>query len=382
VSRVRMLAIAAVVLAIVLGSLLLDRGEGGDSPTSETDESAGAAPEPLVDPSEIISGGPPPDGIPPIDEPKFQRLDEVGWLDDREPVISVDIDDDARAYPLQIMTWHEIVNDEIGGVPVSVTFCPLCNTAYAFVRPEVDGEVTTFGTSGKLYNSNLVMYDRATDSYWPQAWGRAVMGPLTGTELERVPAQIASWSDFRDAFPQGLVLSRDTGHDRNYGANPYPGYDDIDNPPFLFTGDVDGRLAAVERVLGVEAGNHVTAFPYFRLRDAARGSWAAVNSDVGGEPVAVLWKAGTVSALDSEDIVESRDVGAAAAFSRRLDGETLTFRATESGIVDEETGSTWTLLGKATVGPLAGKELAAADAHDSFWFDWAAFHPDTEVWSG
>jgi hypothetical protein len=376
---VRVLTIAGVVLAIVLGSLLIGRGGGGDNPTAESSEQA---PEPLVDPSEIISGGPPPDGIPPIDEPKFQRVEEVDWLDDREPVIVLEIDGDARAYPLQIMTWHEIVNDEVGGDPVSVTFCPLCNTAYAFVRPEVDGDVTTFGTSGKLYNSNLVMYDRATESYWPQAWGKAVMGPLTGTELERVPAQIVSWSDFRASFPEGLVLSRDTGHERDYGINPYPGYDDIDSPPFLFTGDVDGRLAAVERVLGVEAGNHVTAFPYFRLKDEALGSWAAVNSDVGGEPVAVLWKAGTVSALDSENIVESRDVGAAAAFSRRLDGETLTFRATQSGIVDQETGSAWTLLGRATEGPLAGKELESVDAHDLFWFDWAAFHPDTEVWSG
>ena len=385
-SKVRKLTIAGAILAIVLGGVLIGRGEGGDSPTSESagpsSESAGPAPEPLVDPSEIISGGPPPDGIPPIDEPKFQSTGEVDWLDDNEPVIVVQIDDDARAYPLQIMTWHEIVNDEVGGIPVSVTFCPLCNTAYAFVRPEVDGEVTTFGTSGKLYNSNLVMYDRATESYWPQAWGKAVMGRLTGTELERVPAQIVSWSDFGEAFPQGLVLSRDTGHDRDYGANPYPGYDDIDNPPFLFNGEVDGRLAAVERVLGVEVEDHVTAFPYFQLRESAQEMWSAVNTDVGGEPVVVLWKAGTVSALDSENIVESRDVGAAAAFSRKLEGETLTFRAAGSGIEDEATGSTWTLLGEAVRGPLEGKKLEAVDAHDSFWFDWAAFHPDTVVWSG
>jgi hypothetical protein len=309
-------------------------------------------------------------------------VDEVDWLDDREPVIVVEINDDARAYPLQIMTWHEIVNDEVGGTPVSVTFCPLCNTAYAFVRPEVDGEVTTFGTSGKLYNSNLVMYDRATESYWPQAWGQAVMGRLTGTELERVPAQIVSWRDFRSSFPEDLVLSKDTGHDRDYGLNPYPGYDDIDNPPFLFDGEVDGRLTAVERILGVEAGKHVTAFPYFRLKDSARGEWAAVNAYMGDEPVVVLWKAGTVSALDSEDIAESRDVGAAAAFARRMEGRTLTFAVAGSGVVDKETGSIWTLLGKAVEGPLAGEELEAVDAHDSFWFDWAAFHPDTEVWSG
>jgi len=375
----RVLAVAGLLVVLVFGIFLLGREEDQGSPPAAA---ANSTPEPLVDPSEITPGGPPPDGIPPIDEPDFQPADEVDWLDDQEPVIVVEIRNDARAYPLQIMTWHEIVNDEVGDTPVSVTFCPLCNTAYAFVRPEVDGDVTTFGTSGKLYNSNLVMYDRATESYWPQAWGKAVMGPLTGTELERVPAQIVSWSDYRAAFPEGLVLSRDTGHERDYGSNPYPGYDDIDNPPFLFEGEVDGRLAAIERILGVEAGNHVTAFPYFRLRDSAEGTWTAVNSEVGDEAIVVLWKAGTVSALDSETIVESRDVGAAVAFSRRADGRTLTFQATDSGVMDEETGSTWTLLGKAVEGPLAGHELKAVDAHDSFWFDWAAFHPETEVWSG
>jgi hypothetical protein len=223
------LAVAGVVVALGFGVLLVSRA-GED----ETRAPAGAsveAPEPLVDPSEIISGGPPPDGIPPIDKPEFQPRDEVTWLNEQEPVIVVQIGEDTRAYPLQIMTWHEIVNDEVGGKPISVTFCPLCNTAYAFARPEVDGDITTFGTSGKQYNSNLVMYNRATESYWPQAWGKAVMGPLTGTELERVPAQIVSWGDFRSAFPGGLVLSRDTGHERDYGSNPYPGYDDIDNPP-------------------------------------------------------------------------------------------------------------------------------------------------------
>jgi hypothetical protein len=374
------LAVAGVIVALGFGVLLV--GCGGEDETRAPGGAAVEAPEPLVDPSEIVSGGPPPDGIPPIDEPEFQPRNEVTWLDEQEPVIVVQIGEDTRAYPLQIMTWHEIVNDEVGGKPISVTFCPLCNTAYAFVRPEVDGDITTFGTSGKLYNSNLVMYDRATESYWPQAWGKAVMGPLTGTELDRVPAQIVSWGDFRSAFPEGLVLSRDTGHQRDYGSNPYPGYDDIDNPPFLFDGEVDGRLTAVERVLGVEAGDHVVAFPYFRLRESAQGPWAAVNSEVGEEPVVVVWKAGTVSALDSETIAQSRDVGAAAAFSRAIDGRTLTFRAAESGVMDEETGSTWTLLGKAIRGPLAGQELQAMDAHDSFWFDWAAFHPETELWSG
>jgi hypothetical protein len=127
---------------------------------------------------------------------------------------------ETHIYPIQIMTWHEIVNDEVGGVPVSVTFCPLCNTAYAYKRPVIDGKLTTFGTSGKLYNSNLVMYDRATDSYWPQALGKAVIGPATGQSLERIPAQIASWEEATSAFAEAHVLTRDTGFSRPYGDNP------------------------------------------------------------------------------------------------------------------------------------------------------------------
>lgn len=339
-------------------------------------------PEPLVDVSEIISGGPPPDGIPPIDEPKFEPAGEVTWLTDKEPAMVLEIDGDARAYPLQVMTWHEIVNDTVGGVPVTVTFCPLCNTAYGYLRPEVNGEVTTFGTSGSLYHSNLVMYDRASESWWPQALGEAVTGPLTGARLERIPTQIASWNDFRSQFPDGKVLSRDTGFDRRYGENPYPGYDNVENEPFLFTGEIDGRLAAVERVLGVEEGEEVVAFPYFKLSEAATDDAAAINDEIGGRAVAVFWLRGTASALDSASFESSRDVGAAAAFARKVNGRTLTFEATGSEIRDKQTLSTWNIFGKATAGELEGQQLKPLDHHDSFWFDWAAFHPDTIVWEG
>ncbi len=342
----------------------------------------GVGPEPLIDPSDVVSGGPPPDGIPPIDDPKFAAISQVDWLTAREPVIAVEIDGDARAYPLQIMTWHEIVNDTLGGVPITVTFCPLCNTAYAFERPEVKGKVTTLGTSGMLYNSNLVMYDRATTSLWPQALGQAVIGPLTGTTLERVPAQIVSWEEFTSAFPDGAVLSRDTGFSRRYGENPYPGYDDIENEPFLFSGEVDGRLAAVERVLGVETDSGVVAFAYSALKENSNDGAAAITTSLGGTPFVVFWKQGTVSALDQTDIASSKDVGAAAAFSRRLGGRVLEFVVRDGTIVDERTSSTWNLFGRAVDGPLQGKGLEPADAHDSFWFDWAAFHPETEVWSG
>ena len=137
-----------------------------------------ATPSPLVNPDDIIPGGPPPDGIPPIDHPKFLPAADVHFLDPREPVIALDINGDARAYPAQILVWHEIVNDTIGGVPVAVTYCPLCNTGIAFKRPTINGQLLDFGTSGKLYRSNLVMYDRETGSLWPQVLGQAVIGPL------------------------------------------------------------------------------------------------------------------------------------------------------------------------------------------------------------
>ncbi|MFN2389814.1 MAG: DUF3179 domain-containing (seleno)protein [Actinomycetota bacterium] len=338
-------------------------------------------PKPLIDPGDIASGGVPQDGIPPLDDPSFEAVEEVGWLSDREPVIALEVDGDARAYPLQIMTWHEIVNDTVGGVPASITFCPLCNTAYAFVRPAVEGEVTTFGTSGRLYNSNLLMYDRATESLWVQALGEAVVGPLTGAVLERLPARITSWASFARAFPDGRVLSRATGHDRRYGDNPYPGYDDVGNQPFLFTGEVDGRLAAVERVLGVETEAEIVAYPYFRLEAAApAGRVAAINDTVGGEPALVVWEAGTVSALDQAEIARSRDVGAAAAYSRRLGRRVLRFVVDRHRIQDVQTSSRWDLFGRALRGPLRGRRLAPLDHHDSFWFDWAAFHPETVVW--
>lgn len=358
-----------------------DLGDPDADPGQRILEAAGGVgPEPLVDPTQIQSGGPPPDGIPPIDDPRFLNATEVSWLAPKEPVIVVAIEGHARAYPLQIMTWHEIVNDTVAGTPVTVTFCPLCNTAYAFVRPEVEGEVTTFGTSGMLYHSNLVMYDRATTSLWPQALGQAVIGPLTGTRLDRVPSQIVSWSEFQAAFPEGVVLSRDTGFERRYGENPYPGYDDVDKPPFLFKGKVDGRLAAVERILGVEGTREVVAFAYRALRAESRGGTTAVNTAIGGEAVVVMWRQGTVSALDAAAIASSKDVGAAAAFSRRVDNRVLDFVVRSGSIVDRETGTAWNLLGRGTNGELAGKQLEPVDAHDSFWFDWAAFHPNSRVW--
>jgi len=186
---------------------------------------------------------------------------------------------------------------------------PLCNTAVSFRRPVVDAAATTFGTSGKLYHANLVMYDRATRSLWPQALGQAVTGELTGQRLQRVATQLVAWADFRAAFPGGRVLTRDTGHRRPYGQNPYPLYDRTGAQPFLFDGKPDGRLDAVERVLGLSQGDRHLAVPYTRLAGQAQGGVAAANLELGGAPALVMWRPGVASALDRRQIAASRDVG-------------------------------------------------------------------------
>ncbi len=335
---------------------------------------------PLVNPKDIIDGGPPPDGIPPIDHPVFVDPAEANrFLTPEEPVIALEVNGAAKAYPLQILIWHEIVNDRIGGAPVSVTYCPLCNTSIVFRRPVIDGELLDFGTSGKLYQSDLVMYDRQTKSLWPQVLGAAAVGPLLGAKLQTIPSQIVSWADWRAADPNGKVLSPDTGVRRPYGTNPYAGYDRPESTPFAFVGTPDPRLPPKERVVGVRVGDHELAFPYTEIETGAAGDWSVAASTVGGRDVVVFWKDGTVSAVDAPKIADSRPVGATGAFDPSLDGRALTFHATTGGIVDDQTGSTWDVFGRAIHGPLAGQALDRIASVDGFWFAWAAFYPKTVI---
>lgn len=326
-------------------------------------------PDPLVDLSAIRSGGPPPDGIPPIDEPRFLDASNVDFLADDEPVLALTVGDETRAYPVQVLIWHEIVNDTLDGVPVTVSYCPLCNSAIAYDR-RLGDRVLDFGTSGQLFNSALVMYDRQTESLWSHFTGEAVVGHLTGEQLETFPVATVSWSSFRDAHPDALVLSRDTGHDRSYGTNPYPGYDDVDTAPFLFDGEVDGRLAAKERVIGIDRPTGAVAVTASLLREER----VVEVDDV------VAWHLpGAASALDASDVADGRDVGASNVFAPEVDGEQLTFRGVDGGFEDLETGSTWDILGRAVDGPLEGSQLTAIDHVDTFWFAWAAFQPGTEL---
>jgi hypothetical protein len=245
---------------------------------------------------EILSGGPPKDGIPAINSPKFSYAAKARGLKPNEPVITVAFDGQPeRAYPVRYLMWHEIVNDQIGGVPIAVTFCPLCNSGVTFDRRTKHG-VLTFGVSGKLRNSDMVMFDRETESWWQQAVGEAIVGDLTGTELTMLPSWMESWAQFRDRnSPNALVMAEpDTG--RAYGRNPYAGYDSSSRP-FLYNGEMPPHgLSPVERVIRV--GNR--AWPMKDVRSVGEIKQAGVT---------ISWEAGQASALDTAVIANGRDVG-------------------------------------------------------------------------
>jgi hypothetical protein len=339
-----------------------------DSPTSR------GLPKPTIDPARLRSGGPPPDGIPAIDHPRFEHPARVDWLDAHEPVLAFSLGGDARAYPVRILLWHEIVNDTVDGTPVAITYCPLCNSAIAFDR-RAAGRILDFGTSGLLFRSDLVMYDRQTQSLWPQFEGRAVAGSLTGTTLAALPVSTISWREWRDSHPEGWVLSRDTGFERDYGTNPYSGYDQERSRPFLYDGTIDARLAPKARVVGLDDRRTGIAVTFAVLRKRH-----VVNVAGGDTPVVVWWQAGTASPLDDASVSAGRDVGATQAFDAVLDGQRLHFDAMRDGrFRDRETGSSWDFLGHAVSGPLAGRVLTQAAHLDTFWFAWAAFHPHTAV---
>ncbi len=247
---------------------------------------------------EILSGGPPKDGIPSIDKPVFKPISEIEDLADREPVVSLQINGDARAYPLQVLTWHEIVNDTVGGKPVTVTYCPLCNAAIAFAR-EVNGKLLDFGTTGLLRNSDLVMYDRQSQSWWQQFTGEAIVGEMLGTKLELVPARLESFALFRQRYPQGKVLVPNNPGMRSYGRNPYAGYD-TSRAPFLYRGDLPEGISPMARVVVVRRADKPVVYALQLLMQKGQ----IVNGDL-----VFKWQAGQASALDTRAIAEGRDVG-------------------------------------------------------------------------
>ncbi len=278
------------VTGLVLATPLLASPELWRGEWPKTDFSRAAVPF-----EEILSGGPPKDGIPALDDAEMIPVDSETRLADAEPVMVLELDGtEARAWPIRYLTWHEIVNDEVAGVPVAVTFCPLCNAGMIFDR-RLDGQVLSFGVSGKLRHSDMIMYDRQTESWWQQALGEGIVGEMTGKTLVQLPGWMESWGAFRARNPDGLVMA-EPGWPRRYGQNPYVGYDGLAKP-FLYSGEMPPHgIEPLSRI--VRVGNR--GWPLERVAEAGR-------LEEGG--VVIDWTAGQASALDSARIAAGRDVG-------------------------------------------------------------------------
>jgi len=274
----------------------------------------------IVDPKKIKSGGPPKDGIPAIDNPKFVSVEEADeWIQDNELVLAIIYKDVKRVYPLQIMVWHEIVNDNIAGDPILITYCPLCGSGIAYER-KINGEEVEFGTSGKLYNSNLVMYDRKTDTYWSQIEGKAIVGELTGQELKEMSIDTVVWRDWKSAHPDSEVLSQDTGFSRNYGRDPYGSYYE-DSFLFFSVENRDDRIHPKTVIFGIEIDDKFKAYKEDDLieLETIEDNFAGIRLEITRDDVGIV----KLTNLDTgEEIVKERD----------------------------------------------------------FWFAWYAFHPDTELY--
>jgi len=324
-----------------------------------------------------LRGEDPRDGIPPIDRPLFESVTAASeWLQPTEPGALVSLDGDVRFYPLSIMTRHEIVNDRFGNVPVAITFCPLCNTALAF-DARVDGQRLRFGVSGLLRKSDLVMWDRQSETLWQQISGTGVIGEYAGTELALVPTSIVSFGDFSATHPDGLSLSRETGFGTSYGTNPYTGYSSGAGPiPAFFPEELDDRLPPMARVVSVIDDDAVTAYPFSAVSETG-----LIADQVGDLSIAIFWGGATTDALDGQSIANSEQIGSAIAYLAEFEGQPLTFTPNgDDTFTDAETGTTWNLLGAGISGENEGETLTIAPHRNEFWFAFAGFFPEGKLW--
>lgn len=317
----------------------------------------------------ILSGGPPQDGIPSIDNPKFQSVQEADEiLEDSELVLGLNINGDIRVYPLQILVWHEIVNDVVGDQPVAVTYCPLCFTNQVFNRTLNDGNTVEFGTSGKLYNSNLVMYDRKSNSLWSQALGEGIVGEYTGVKLERIPFDVAYWKEWKELYPESKVLSRDTGSVRPYGADPYGDYYTNDLILFPVPND-DKRLGLKEIIIGLENKDQYKAY---KLQEIETNK--VINDVIGEDKKIALVSLKPFMIRVFDRVIDGNDDGNKIVVD-------LFYNETTNTLIDRVTGSELNFDGKFINKQLQGKKLERLPMDQGFWFEWAAFHPETEVFS-
>lgn len=322
-----------------------------------------------------------PDQIPPINTPTFITLEEAkNTYFEHEPVIAVEINKEAKAYPLSVLMYHEIVNDIVGGTPIIATYCPLCNAAIAFNRNLKYKDKTyllDFGVSGMLRKSDMVMWDRQTQTWWQQFTGEGLVGDLNGAELEFIPSMLISLRDFAENYPSGKVLSTNNGMaEADYGTNPYLKYDDINNAkPFLFKDEVDSRLPAMERIIDVSIQGKTRIYPFSKIQENG-----IINDKIKSNPIVIFYETKTVSVLDTKSIKEAKSIGAVTVFSPVIDNKKLTFLSKNQHFFDKETNSEWTIAGKCISGQYKGKSLESIRHGNHFAFAWFAFNPKSEIY--
>lgn len=281
-----------------------------------------------IDLAELRGGGPPKDGIPAIYEPQFDTVAEAaGWLDDVEPVLVIRHAGQVRVYPFQILLFHEMANDQIGDTPILATYCPLCNSAIAFDR-RVAGRALTFGVSGMLRNSDMVMYDRETETLWQQFTGDAIVGQHAGTRLKVISSQVTHFGAVRQSFPEAQVLNRDTGHRRPYRSTPYSGYERRGRLIFPVKFRKQRGLQTLDRVVGVTVSGQTAAHSMASIEQAG-----VISGSLNGTDYVVFHNPTAVGSMDRESIKDSNAVGSVGVFSSQVAGQQLTFERRE--------GQTW-----------------------------------------
>lgn len=312
----------------------------------------------------IYSGGPGKDGIPALSDPQFQSASSANYADD-DLVIGVKFGEDVRAYPHIILDWHEIINDKVNGRAISITYCPLTGSGIGWNRRLTAGK-TTFGVSGLLYNNNLIPYDRATESHWSQMKLQGVEGQLAGKKADLYRVVETEWGTWKENFPSTKVMTTNTGYDRPYGNYPYGGYKENHQSIYFPVTHSDSRMKAKVRVLGLLTAGKAVAF---RIADFPP-TLTVLNETYNGSPYVIIGNSRENFAVAYKRLAED---GTVLHFQPEYDQGSI--------VMKDSSGTKWNLLGRAVSGPLAGEELPVTRSYIAYWFAWAAFNPDTRIYS-
>jgi hypothetical protein len=302
----------------------------------------------------------------------------------KEPIMFVEINGEAKAYSLNMLSVHEIANDTLGGIPILSTFCPLCNSGVVYDRRltfKGKEHILEFEVSGMLRKSDMVMADKQTETWWQQLMGEAIVGELAGATLKVIPSLVISVDEFFTRFPNGKILSKSAGNEESqkyYGQNFYKNYDAADGKPygrFFDSTSIDQRLAPMERIVDIRSIGEFKIYTFSKAKELG-----VINDEFNSKNIVAFYKSGLVSILDKKDITESRDIGTVTIFNSLLDGEVLTFRKEGEIFIDNNTNSHWDITGRCYEGKLVGKELDIEPHGNHFAFAFLAFHPETQIY--